>query len=181
MPDHTTAGVTAALVYTALFAAHGLGDHWVQRTCDALGKGAANRRGQLACAWHVTTYTLTTTVAVLLVMGLPLGAHITVAGFAAGQAFSAATHYAIDRRWTLLRLANLTGNREFHDLGAPRPLTVLARKRTPVNAPAGTVHDETVEVEIPLDNPTYSTGAYALDQALHVALLFVSALLTALV
>lgn len=181
MTDPAATGLTAALVYVALFTAHGLGDHWVQRSCDALGKGAQNVRGQLHCAWHVTTYTLTTLTAVMLVWALPLGAHITWAGIAAGQVFSAVTHYAIDRRWTLLRLANLAGKREFHDLGQPRPLTVLAHRKVLVDTASGPSHEEVAPVEVPLDNPSLGTGAYSLDQTAHMAALFVSALLTALI
>jgi hypothetical protein len=179
--DPTTAGLTFAAVYAALHAAHGLGDVWVQRHHHALTKGAANRHGRAACAMHVTTYTLTTTVAVMLVWALPLGTHTTWSGLAAGQVFSAVTHYAIDRRWTLLALANLLGKREFHDLGQPRPLTVTAHKRVPVTSPAGTSHDEVTEVVVPLDNPVHATGATSLDQTLHHAALFIAALLTALI
>jgi hypothetical protein len=181
MPDPTTTGLTVALVYAALSVAHGLGDTWVQRHRHALAKGARDRRGQAACAAHVTTYTLTTTVAVLLVWGLPLGTHITWAGFAAGQAFSAVTHYAIDRRWTLLAAANLAGKRDYHDLGTPRPLTVLATRRVLVTDPAGAPHEEDHDERVPLDNPPASTGANSLDRTAHHAALFASALLTALI
>lgn len=172
---------TAALVYAALFAAHGIGDVWVQRHRHALAKGGASWHGQLACAIHVTTYTATTALAVLAVWRLPLGTHITWAGFAAGQAFSAVTHYAIDRRWTLLAAANLLGKRPYHDLGRPRPLTVRATERVLVTDKAGIVHGQDVDVLVPLDNPPASTGANSLDRTAHHAALFVSALLTALV
>jgi hypothetical protein len=181
MPNPATAGLTVALVSAALCAAHGIGDMWVQRPHHALTKGGASWHGQLACGIHVATYTLTTTVAVMLVWALPLGTHITWTGFAAGQVFSAVTHYAIDRRWTLLTLANLLGKREFHDLGAPRDLKVVALKRVPVTSPAGTSHDEVTEVVVPLDNPVHATGATSLDQTLHHAALFIAALLTALI
>jgi hypothetical protein len=177
----TTTGVTVALVYAALFAAHGLGDVWVQRHRHVLAKGDANWHGQLACAIHVTTYTVTTALAVLGVMLAPFGTHITWAGFAAGQAFSAITHYAIDRRWTLLQLAILLGKRDFHDLGAQRDLMVVACKPVLDTTPSGQVHGGHVDVVVPLDNAVHATGANSLDQTLHLAALFVSALLTALV
>lgn len=181
MPDPNTTGLTVALVYVALFAAHGIGDVWVQRHRHVLAKGDANWHGQLACAIHVTTYTVTTAVAVLLVMWAPLGTHITWAGFAAGQAFSAITHYAIDRRWTLLRLAIVLRKRDFHDLGAPRDLMVVARKPVLDTTPSGQVHGEHVDVLVPLDNLPGVTGAITLDLTAHYAMLFGAALLTALV
>lgn len=181
MTPEATAGLTAVLAFAAMFAVHGIGDLWVQRDADATAKGAMNRHGRLACARHVTTYTLTTSLAVGLVLLLPFGAHVSPLGFAAGQAFSAITHYAIDRRWTLLWLANRTGKRTLHDVGTPRHLTVVARKQVLVDTPAGTQHEETAEVEVPLDARTMGTGAYSLDQSLHLPALFVSALLTALI
>lgn len=176
-----TAGVTAALVFAALFAAHGIGDVWVQRHRHALAKGAPDRHGQVACAIHVTTYTLTTTAAVLLVWGLPLGTHITWAGLAAGQAFSAITHYAIDRRWTLRVLAGWAGKLDYHDLGQPRPLIVVATEwAEPVDA-AGLPDEQDITVLVPLDNMPAATGANSLDRTAHYAALFAAALLTALI
>lgn len=181
MPN-PAAGLTAALVFAALFAAHGIGDVWVQRHRHALAKGGASWHGQLACAIHVTTYTITTALAVLLVMWLPLGTHISWWGFAAGQLFSAVTHYAIDRRWTLLWLADrIKGKRAYYDLGRPRPLTVLATRRVLVPSPSGPAHEQDVEEWVPLDNPSAATGAGSLDRTAHIAMLFVSALLTGLI
>ena len=182
MADTTTTGVTLAVVFTALYVAHGLGDVWVQRHADALAKGAANRHGQIACAWHVTTYTATTTAVVLAVLILPLGATATWHGVVAGQMFSAATHYAIARRWTLAWLADRVGKRAFHDLGQPRTgYTVMASHTVPVPGRSGDVKAKGETVMVPLDQPTMGTGAYSLDQALHITALFVAALLTALI
>jgi hypothetical protein len=114
-------------------------------------------------------------------MWAPLGTHITWVGFAAGQAFSAVTHYAIDRRWTLLAVAVLLGKREFHDLGAPRLLTVRATQRVLVADEGGIVHEQDVDVLVPLDNLPGVTGAITLDLTAHYAMLFGAALLTALV
>ena len=182
MPDPTTAaGITAALVFGALLVAHHLGDHWFQSEFSAIHKGDHDRRGQLACAWHVTTYTATTTAVVLAVLILPLGATATWHGVVAGQMFSAATHYAIDRRWTLAWLADRVGKRAFHDLGQPRTgYTVMASHTVPVPGRSGDVKAKGETVMVPLDQPTMGTGAYSLDQALHITALFVAALLTAL-
>jgi hypothetical protein len=102
----------------------------------------------------VASYTLVTAGMVGLVWAL-FGLPINPAGFVAGQAVSAVTHYWADRRTTLAGLAGRVGKGEFYRLGTPRP-----------------DHD---------DNPTLGTGAYALDQAWHWCWLFVAALVTAVV
>ncbi|HEX6519650.1 MAG TPA: hypothetical protein VF070_06480 [Streptosporangiaceae bacterium] len=61
------------------------------------------------------------------------------------------SHYWADRRFTLGRLVEALGKREFYRLGAPR------RGRD--------------------DNPSLGTGAYFLDQSFHTAMLLVSALI----
>lgn len=139
-----------AAVFAALFVAHQVADHWVQTDTQAARKGLPGRAGRIACTGHVATYTLT---ALVFVTPVVLATHVPVngTGLAAGLAFSAVTHWIIDRRWPLLWLAEHTGSRRFVRLGAPRP-----------------GHD---------DNPTLGTGAYALDQSGHYAALFIAALL----
>lgn len=144
--------VTFAVVLPGLLVAHQVADHWVQTSHQAGRKGAAGWPGRVACAAHVATYTLVTAGSVALLWAL-LGLSVTPAGFAAGQVLSAVTHYWADRRFTLARLAALTGKAGFYRLGAPRP-----------------EHD---------DNPMLGTGAYALDQSWHWAWLGAAALLTA--
>ena len=146
--------VSFAVLLPALLVAHNVADHWVQTSHQACNKGRAGWAGWVACARHVATYTVVTTLAVLAVWQL-FALPLTLAGVVAGQVVSAVTHYWADRRCTLARLARLTGNAEFYALGAPRP----GRD----------------------DNPSLGTGAYALDQAWHWLWLLVAAAVTALI
>lgn len=140
--DHAA---TFATVFVALYVAHQVADHWIQTQHQADCKGRPGWPGRLACAAHVTTYTLTAIAAlaaVALVLGLPLG----LGKVAAGLAISAVTHYIADRRAPLKRLADLLGAGRFYVLGCPRP----GRD----------------------DNPSLGTGSYALDQSFHYLFLF---------
>jgi hypothetical protein len=152
------AAVTFAAVGVTLYAAHQVGDYWVQTHHQALTKGQPRRAGQLACLRHVATYTATTALFVGVVWWL-LDLDVAWYAFAAGQLVSAVTHYWADRRAPLLRLAahleRPTGKATFAELGTPRP----GRD----------------------DNPTLGTGAAVLDQAWHHLWLFAAALITALI
>jgi hypothetical protein len=147
--------VTAAVfasVFAALYAAHQVGDHWIQSGRQAARKGSRGRAGRAACAAHVATLTATKTLfvaAAALTLRLPWHP----AWLAAGLAVDAASHYWADRRYTLAALAGRLGKTGFYQLGAPRPRMD--------------------------DNPTLGTGAYALDQSWHVGWLFVAALIVA--
>lgn len=149
--------LTFAVLAPTLYAAHQVGDYWVQTHHQALNK-ADILKGHLPCLRHVATYTATTALFTGLVWWL-LDLDITWVGFVAGQIVSAVTHYIADRRWPIEVLAMLldriTGKHTFLELGRPRP-----------------GHD---------DNPTLGTGAAALDQSWHIAWLFVAALTTALI
>lgn len=145
-----------AAVFVALYAAHMVGDHWVQTGFQAAVKDARDFVGRRACAAHVATLTATKlafVAAVALVLGLPWHP----AWLAAGLAADAASHYWADRRYTLAWLAaaaeraGINGKAVFYRLGAPRP----GRD----------------------DNPSLGTGAYALDQSWHIGWLFVAALI----
>jgi hypothetical protein len=138
--------------FAALFAAHQVADHHVQRDRDAQAKGLPGVEGHLACARHVASYTATA-VAALGAAHLAAGTRPRLGRTALGLAVSAVSHYVIDRRAPLKRFAELTGNGKLYALGAPRP----GRD----------------------DNPTLGTGAYALDQSAHVGFLFVAALIIA--
>ncbi|WP_019808219.1 DUF3307 domain-containing protein [Saccharomonospora halophila] len=143
--------VTFAVVLPSLLVAHQVADHWVQTSHQSARKGRAGWVGRWNCAKHVASYTVVTAVAVGVVWAV-LGLSITPAGFVAGQAVSAVTHYWADRRTTLARLAALLRLEGFYRLGAPRP----GRD----------------------DNPSLGTGAYQLDQSWHWAWLFAAALVT---
>jgi hypothetical protein len=147
-----TAPAVFAAAFAALYVAHQVGDHWVQREGQALGKTAPGWPGRLDCLEHVAGLVACKVVALLLVgvvTGLPLSPWFVAVALAA----DGAAHYWADRRSTLARLAELAGKGEFWQLGQPRP-----------------GHD---------DAPHLGTGAYALDQSWHVAWLFVAALIIA--
>lgn len=146
------AAVTFAAVFAALFAAHSVGDHWVQTHHQACGKGAPGRAGRLACARHVATLTAVKAAALAALM-LATGLALSPWAAAVGLAVDALSHYWADRRTTLARLAERLGKGDFHRLGAPRP-----------------GHD---------DAPHLGTGAYALDQSWHIGWLFITALIIA--
>jgi hypothetical protein len=143
---------TLGSVFAALYAAHQVGDHHVQRDSDAQAKGLPGREGHAACLRHVATYTATAVVA-LAAAAAATGTRPRLGRVAAGLALSAVSHYVIDRRTPLKRFAEATGVAGFYRLGMPRP----GRD----------------------DNPSLGTGAYALDQSAHVAFLFAAALIIA--
>lgn len=138
----------------ALFAAHQVGDHWLQTHSQAMTKGGSGWSARAACARHVLVLAvvkLAFLLAAFAVTELP----VRPSWWAAGLAVDAVSHYWADRRTTLRRLAGLLGEGKaaFFDLGAPRP----GRD----------------------DNPSLGTGAYALDQSWHIAFLFITALILA--
>jgi hypothetical protein len=150
---------TFAALFAALYAAHQVGDHWVQTQHQATAKAARGWAGRLACARHVATLTATKAAAVALVAAV-VGLAVHPAYVAAGLAIDAASHYWADRRTTLAALAAWMGRTlspgkaDFFYLGAPRP----GRD----------------------DAPHLGTGAYALDQSWHVGWLLVAALVAAM-
>ena len=139
-----------AAVFAALFAAHQLGDHWVQTDAEARDKGRRDATGRRACTHHVLSLTATKAAALaalILVTGLALHPLAVLAGLTV----DAVSHWWADRHFTLAALADrIPGKGGFYRLGQPRP----GRD----------------------DNPSLGTGAYALDQSWHVAWLFVAAL-----
>src|SRR3954467_208811 len=126
-----------ATVFIALYVGHTVGDHWVQTHRQACGKGAPGREGRLLCLEHVATLTATKAGALLAVMFV-LDVEVSTLALAVGLAVDAASHYLVDRRFPLERMAAAIGKAGFYQLGQPRPGTD--------------------------DAPHLGTGAYALDQ-----------------
>lgn len=93
-----------AISFIALYAAHQVADHWVQTQHQADHKGQPGRAGRLACLAHVTTYTITQAVALLVVLAVT-GYDPNPWLVTAALAVSAATHYVVDRRTPLRRMA----------------------------------------------------------------------------
>jgi hypothetical protein len=137
--------------FAALYAAHQVADHHVQRETDAQTKSLPGPAGRHACLRHVLSYTATAALA--LAAARTAGLRTRPGRVAAGLALSAVSHYAIDRREPLRRFAAATGHAGFYALGAPRPGLD--------------------------DNPCLGTGAYALDQSAHVGFLFLASLIIA--
>ncbi|MEU6039754.1 transcriptional regulator [Actinomadura sp. NPDC047616] len=105
-----------AVVFVALYVAHEVGDHWVQTSGQALGKGAAGWPGRWACLRHVSTLTVTKLITLGLAL-VVLDLALSPWAVAAGLALDAASHYWADRRVTLAALAERVGKGEFADLG----------------------------------------------------------------
>jgi hypothetical protein len=141
-----------AAVFVTLFVAHQVADHWIQTQHQADCKGLPGWPGRIACAAHVTSYTLTALVALVAVV-LSTDLDVRPGQVAAGLAISAVTHYIADRRIPLKRLADLVGAGRFYNLGIPRPGYG--------------------------DNPSLGTGSYARDQSFHYLFLGVAALVIA--
>ncbi|MDG4768515.1 DUF3307 domain-containing protein [Solwaraspora sp. WMMD406] len=97
-----------AAVFVALYAAHQVADHWIQTQHQARCKGLPGWAGRVACAAHVGTYTLAA-LAALVVVSVVLSLPLPVGQTAAGLAVSGVSHYLIDRRVPLRRLADWLG------------------------------------------------------------------------
>lgn len=148
---------TFAALFIALYAAHHLGDIWLQTRAQACDKHRRDWAGRLADARHVTVLAGCKLTAVTLAWAV-LGLTIHPGWLASALAVDAASHYWADRRFTLARLCDrmpaVFGKSDFYRLGMPRP----GRD----------------------DNPSMGTGAYELDQAWHVVWLFAAALIASL-
>lgn len=100
-----------AAVFCALFAAHHVGDHVAQTDWQAKHKVEPGWRGVRAMSGHLVSYhaCMVAALAGLAAVGVPL----TVAGCAAGLAFSAVTHGFLDRRWPVRWILERTGSAAF--------------------------------------------------------------------
>jgi hypothetical protein len=107
-----------AAVFAVLFAAHSVGDHWVQTGHQAEHKGLPGWPGRWACAAHVATYTVTGVVA-LAMLAAVTGWRPAVVPLLAGLGINAGTHYIADRRTPLQWIAERLGSGRFWQLGDP--------------------------------------------------------------
>lgn len=102
-----------AALFIAFYVGHLIGDHWVQssRQAEMKTESPAHRFG------HVATLTATKLIAVLFLLPLGLDVHpLSLVGALIGLGL---THYWIDDRNNLRKLAKLFGKEKFHDLGVP--------------------------------------------------------------
>jgi uncharacterized MAPEG superfamily protein len=72
-----------AVLFAAMYAAHEVGDHWVQTDSQAREKGIPGWQGRLACARHVAALTVTKAAAVALAAAVT-GLHLSLLAVAAG-------------------------------------------------------------------------------------------------
>lgn len=170
---------TFLLTLAAVIPAHQLTDHWFQTLHQVQHKGDDSWAGRLACARHSAIHVLIA-APFLAVAFLLFDSDATLTGVVAGQAWTAVSHYVIDRRWTVQRVARWLGVvglsvDVFHDVGAPRVHLVWAQR------PSYPDTNRTFHELVSIDQPHIGTGRYALDQAAHHAALFLTALITALV
>jgi hypothetical protein len=184
---------TFAAIGIALYAAHHVGDYWVQTDHQASHKGKPGADGRVACINHVSSYVLTQAAFVGLVVAFA-GVRVSTLGFFLALFVSGVTHYAADRRehGIMFRLARLLpGKANFMLLGVPRDRVAIEFWEDCSDCEGrGTSHDESTGGKcwdcrgggrIPVrvgDNPSLGTGTWALDQAWHIALgVFVPALI----
>ncbi|GIE83012.1 hypothetical protein Aph02nite_89620 [Actinoplanes philippinensis] len=150
--------VTAAVAFAVMLAGHYIGDHWVQTSGQAYGKGLDNEGCVRSvalwhCAKHVMSWTATTTI-FLLGAGWWLRLPLEPGWLVAGIALNAVTHFVADLRTPLIRLGRLLGRGGYLDhVGVVRPSGAAT------SGPG--------------------TGLFELDQAWHIGWLAVSALLIA--
>lgn len=183
-----------AAVFAALYAAHHVGDYWVQTDHQAGTKGCAGRVGALACLAHVLTYTATQLIMLLMTfaaIGYRNEAGPFWAGLLLALGVSGGTHYLADRRehGVMLKLARLLpGKARFITLGVPREPRVIEAwfdcGSCEGRGAGGQASDESTNGrcwdcrgggKLPstltiTDNPSLGTGAWALDQSWHIAL-----------
>lgn len=107
-----------AAVYALLRASADVADHIVQTHRQAVHKADPGRAGHAALAGHVGSYAAVQAAALLLGNRL-LGLGLSRRSMAAAIALSAGTHYFIDRRWPIRRMAEALGKAEFYELGGP--------------------------------------------------------------
>jgi hypothetical protein len=105
-------------VYALLRIAADLGDHWIQTDYQAQHKAKPGIEGHAALAGHVASY-VATQGAALLAGNRLLGLGLRPRSIAAALALSGATHYLIDRRRPVQRIAEATGKGNFYNLGGP--------------------------------------------------------------
>ncbi|MFC4072638.1 transcriptional regulator [Actinoplanes subglobosus] len=150
--------VTTAVAFAVMLAGHYIGDHWVQTSGQAYGKGLDNAGCVRSvalwhCAKHVMSWTATTTIFLLGAawwLRLPLEPGWLVAGIV----LNGVTHFIADLRTPLIRLGRLLGRGGYLDhVGVVRPSGAAT------SGPG--------------------TGLFELDQAWHIGWLAVSALIIA--
>jgi hypothetical protein len=155
--DDLVRAVTVAVTFCAYLTGHYIGDQWIQTGSQACKKALDGTEARVCAMWHcakhVTTWTATT-VLVLAVAGWWLHLPLRPGWLCAGIALNAVTHFVIDLRTPLIWVANLLGRGMYME-------------HCQVVRPAGA------------ERTGPGTAVFHLDQAAHIAFLFVAALITA--
>lgn len=148
-------------IAVALYAAHHVGDYWVQTDHQAQHKGAEGKIGRRACRTHVLSYLLTQSL-FMLAVEIVTDFRVTTVGAFLALFVSGVTHYVADRRehGLMFKLARrLPGKARFLMLGVPREsVHLVSHTNGEWSGDAALVHD----------NPSLGTGAWALDQSWHI-------------
>lgn len=142
----------AAVTYAALRTAAHVADHWFQTSHQAAHKADEGCAGHKVMAGHIASYAGSQAVA-MVVANRALDLGLKPSRIAAAIAFSAATHWVIDRRWPVRKMAEASGN-----TGCKRGGQCVE----PEHAPDGSECDGGFHG---LGGPL--GGAYILDQSAH--------------
>jgi len=155
--DDLARAITTGVAFGAQLAGHYIGDQWLQTDGQACNKALdGGHRAAVAmwyCAQHVVVWALTVTG---FLAGATWWLHLPLkpGWLAAGVAVNVITHFVADLRTPLIRLARLVGRGPYIEhVQVMRP--VGAQKCGP------------------------GTAVFHLDQAWHIAWLFVASLLIA--
>lgn len=156
--DDQIRALTVAVVFAAQLAGHYVGDHWVQTCAQACKKpldaGEAAGCALWSCAKHVLTWTATIVVfAAGAVWWLNLS--VRPGWVAASVVINAVTHFVIDLRTPMIWVAEHVFNR------------------------AGYIDHVQVVRPVGAERTGPGTAVFHLDQAAHIAVLFVGALVAA--
>ncbi|WDZ86379.1 DUF3307 domain-containing protein [Micromonospora cathayae] len=111
--------IVFAVVAATFYAGHQVADHVLgQSDKQAAHKAAPGWDGWRHLLGHVVAYHLVVVVMLTITIAV-LDLPVTVAGLAAGLAFSAVSHAILDRRWPVRWILNHTGSGDFADRQAP--------------------------------------------------------------
>jgi hypothetical protein len=157
--DDQVRAVVTAVAFAAMLAGHYVGDHWIQTCKQActkpLGGTTSTRVAVFACVRHVVTWGLTV-LAALVGAAAWLNLPLRPGWVAAGMALNMVTHFVIDLRVPLIWVARLLGR---------------------------TSYIEHVQVhrgeKVGVERSGPGTALFHLDQAAHIAFLFLSTLIMA--
>lgn len=103
-----SAAGNAAATYAAMRTAAHVADHWLQTGHQAAHKADAGYAGHRAMAGHIASYAGAQAVA-LVVADQLLDMKLKPSRIVAAITVSAATHWFIDRRWPVRKLAEAIG------------------------------------------------------------------------